>query len=84
MNWLLVILVSSTPVKTDLIFQDFNNCMKKELEVREIHVGKFNNVKKWVDSSNLTDKEKKEILSFSKSQMVSGTCIPTTSTVTVN
>jgi hypothetical protein len=83
MNWLLVILISSSPVKTDMVFLDLNSCMKKESEIRKIYTEHVNDYIKWSDSMKIPEKEKKENLKFVMSQMNSGTCIPTVSPVTV-
>jgi hypothetical protein len=83
MNWLLVILISSSPVKTDMVFSDLNSCMKKETEIRKIYTERVNEYIKWNESMKISEKEKKENLKFVMSQMNSGTCIPTVSPVTV-
>lgn len=83
MNWLLVILISSSPLKTDLVFSDLNTCMKKESEVRKIYTERVNEYMKWSESMKIPEKEKKENLKFVMSQINSGTCIPTVSPVTV-
>ena len=60
MNWLLVILISSSPVKTDMVFSDLNSCMKKETEIRQIYTERVNEYIKWNESMKIYEKEKKE------------------------
>jgi hypothetical protein len=69
MKWVLVVLVASSPVKTDLLFNDLGTCLAAEQEMRA----------KWAEvyNSQVTAKASKETLDLIRSQMVSGTCIPT-------
>lgn len=69
MNWLLVVLVMNTPLKTDLVFQSLDSCLAAETEMRS----------KWGDLYNraVATKMSQESLDMIKKQMPHGTCIPT-------
>lgn len=68
MKWLLVVLIAQTPVKTDLVFESLDDCLRAEQAMRQ----------EWVDVYNAAVKRRAEkgTLSLVRSQMVSGTCIP--------
>lgn len=69
MKWVLVVLVANSPVKTDLVFNDLSACLAAEQDMRT----------KWAEvyNSQVSAKGSKETLDLIRSQMVSGTCIPT-------
>lgn len=69
MKWVLVVLVASSPVKTDLVFNDLSTCLAAEQEMRA----------KWAEvyNSQVAAKASKATLDLIRSQIVSGTCIPT-------
>ncbi len=83
MNWLLVIIINSTPVKTDLVFGDFQSCRYKEFEIANIYTDKINEDIKWVKSQNLSEEEQKSHISYYMTQGNRGVCIPTMSEITV-
>jgi len=69
MKWLLVVIVMNSPVKTELVFDTLPSCLAAEEQMR----------KQWADVYNQTLKNKasKETLELVRSQMTTGTCIPT-------
>jgi hypothetical protein len=67
MKWLLVVIVMNSPVKTDLVFDTLLACLAAESQMR----------KQWADVYNQTRQSSKDSLDFVRSQMTSGTCIPT-------
>jgi hypothetical protein len=68
-NWVLVVIVMNAPVKTDLVFPTLNDCLAAEQQMRA----------QWAEVHNTAHKNKasKELLDFIRSQMASGTCVPT-------
>lgn len=68
MKWLLVVIVTNSPVKTDLVFNTLSECLTAELKMRT----------EWADIYNQTKKAgaENETLGLLSSQMTRGTCIP--------
>ncbi|GMV29275.1 MAG: hypothetical protein AMXMBFR59_14000 [Rhodanobacteraceae bacterium] len=68
MNWLLVVFVLNTPVKTDLVFNSLDACLSAETEMRS----------QWAEAYNraAAAKAQQASLDMIKSQMSRGTCIP--------
>lgn len=68
MNWLLVVIVMNTPIKTDLVFTSLDACLSAEFEMRS----------QWAEAYNkaMVAKGPKDSLDMMKSQMTHGTCIP--------
>lgn len=68
MQWLLVVIVLNTPVKTDLVFSSLDACLAAETEMRS----------QWIVVHNraVTAKMQRDSLDMIKSQMTRGTCIP--------
>jgi hypothetical protein len=71
MQWLLVVLIMNTPVKTDLVFDSLDACLVAEEKMRSEWAGVYNRAK--------ANKASQESLDLIKLQMTSGTCIPTAS-----
>ena len=71
MNWVLVVIVAASPVKTDLTFPTLNACFEAEQQMRNDHVAFVNNLIKAAPGAD----EKTRAYWFSRT--VSGTCIPT-------
>ncbi len=69
MKWMLIVLVANSPVKTDLIFSKLGTCLAAEQEMRAQWTEVYN--------SQIAAKGSKETLNLLRSQMVTGTCIPT-------
>lgn len=69
MKWLLVVLVMNSPVKTDLSFENLDDCLRAEQEMRS----------EWTRAYNDAMKRGAEraTLDFVASQMITGTCVPT-------
>ena len=84
MNWLLVIIINSTPVKTDLVFNDYNSCLNKEDEISLIYSDHYNKMSKTILEQDIDEHEKNSSLDFLQSRLLRGICIPTTSSVTIN
>ena len=68
MKWLLVVIVMNSPVKTDLVFNTLDECLRAETNMRQ----------QWTDVYNGALKRNlaKDSLDMVKRQMTSGTCIP--------
>jgi hypothetical protein len=68
MKWLLVVIVMNAPVKTDLVFNTLDECLRAETEMRQ----------QWADVYNGALKRNlaKDSLKFIVSQQTFGTCIP--------
>jgi hypothetical protein len=69
MKWILVVIVMNVPVKTDLTFNNLNECLSAEQAMRTEWLTVFNEAKK-----SGTEQERAGYIS---SQMTKGTCIPT-------
>ena len=69
MKWILVAIVMNTPVKTDLTFNNLNECLSAEQAMRTEWAAAFNEAKK-----SGTEQER---AGYIRSQMTKGTCIPT-------
>lgn len=69
MKWLLVVIVASTPVKTDLVYRMLADCLRGEESMRA----------EWADIQNGASGRAatKDTLDMVKRQMTFGTCIPT-------
>lgn len=69
MKWMLVVIVMSTPIKTDLTFNNLSECLSVELKMR----------KEWAEVYNQAKNSgsEQETLGLISSQMTRGTCIPT-------
>lgn len=68
MNWLLVVIVMNTPVKTDLVFNSLDACLAAETEMRSQWAAVYNRA--------AAAKMQQASLDMIKSQMPRGTCIP--------
>lgn len=68
MKWLLVVIIMNAPVKTDLVFESLNACLESEQEMRRQWVKVYNDA--------LARKASSDTLNLIKSQMTTGTCIP--------
>lgn len=68
MNWLLVVILANTPVKTDLVYSTLADCLRAEQTMRQ----------QWAEVYNdaLKRKAGKETLAMIQGQMSAGTCIP--------
>jgi len=68
MNWLLVVMLANTPVKTDLVYSTLADCLRAEQTMRQ----------QWAEVYNDAAKRKvgKDTLEMVKRQMGAGTCIP--------
>ena len=68
MNWLLVVMLANSPVKTDLVYSTLNDCLRAEQAMRQ----------QWAEVYNDAWKRKadKDTLDLVKRQMGTGTCIP--------
>jgi hypothetical protein len=71
MKWLLVVLVMNSPVKTDMVFDDLGSCLAAEEQMRAEWANVYNRAQK--------NQASPDSLALIKSQMTSGTCIPTAS-----
>lgn len=73
MNWMLVVIVASAPVQTNLVFPTLMACYAAETQMRKQYTDVFNEA---VKGQNISEESKR----FMMSQMHSGTCIPTRGT----
>lgn len=69
MNWLLVVIVMGSPVKTDLVFKSLDACLSAETDMRSQWAAIYNRA--------LDAKVDQASLEMIKMQMPHGTCIPT-------
>ena len=70
MNWLLVVIVLGSPVKTDLVYRSLQDCLHAELQMRSDWAAAYNTAK--VEKPARSP----ESLGLLSKQMTSGTCIP--------
>jgi hypothetical protein len=68
MNWLLVVVVLGTPIKTDLVFPSLADCLRAEETMRKV----------WDEHQALVAKQGADParLDFLRKQMPTGTCVP--------
>ena len=68
MKWLLVAIVMNTPMKTDLVYNNWAECLAAEGQMR----------KEWAElySQNQKAGAAREALGLLSSQMTKGTCMP--------
>lgn len=68
MNWLLVVMVLGTPIKTDLVFPSLAECLRTEEIMRKV----------WSDHEAMLAKQGAESsrIEYLRKQMPTGTCIP--------
>jgi hypothetical protein len=68
MKWVLVVIVMNSPIKTDLVFNNLQDCLSAEHSMR----------KEWAEIYNQAKKSgaEQESLGLISSQMTKGTCIP--------
>ena len=76
MKWLLVVIVASTPVNTDLVYNTLGECLHAESKVRQEWVAQFNNSVSQASFKQLTGEDQQQSRTFMMNQMSSGTCIP--------
>ncbi|MFZ9905772.1 MAG: hypothetical protein ACO3GE_10250 [Steroidobacteraceae bacterium] len=68
MNWLLVVVVLGTPIKTDMVFPSLAECLRTEETMRKVWTEhQLMVAKQGTDSAHLDSLRK---------QMPTGTCIP--------
>lgn len=70
MNWLLVVIVLGTPVKTDLVYKSLQDCLQAEVQMRADWAAAFNAAKSEKPARS------PESIGFLSKQTTSGTCIP--------
>ena len=83
MNWLLVFVISGSPVQTDLIFPSMSACMTYERSTAAALVERANATISQMKTAPWPQDKKDQNLAFVMGQMYSGTCIPTVRPVTV-
>jgi hypothetical protein len=73
MKWVLLAVVLQTPVKTDLVFDTLDDCLRAEQEMRTA----WGNAYSAVQRGQASAAEKKKNADFVTKQATWGTCVPT-------
>ena len=77
MKWILLAVVLQTPVKTDLVFDTLDDCLRAEQEMRTAWGTAFTAVQR---NQQVSAAEKKRNADFVTKQATWGTCIPSQGT----
>lgn len=75
MKWLLVMLISGSPIKTDLYFPTLGECLAFEDQVAAQYANAYNEAVKWA-RENRSQTEFAGIEKLARERMSRGTCMP--------
>jgi hypothetical protein len=74
MQWVLVIIVAGSPIKTDLVFPTLRECFQAEDQIAGEYSKAYQESLKWAQDNRTADFEAIEKLA--RSRLHRGTCIP--------